>query len=120
VLGSEPLSGFTHREQALLMLLVRYHHKGVPRPEPFQSLLAPGDGQLLAHLTACLRLAEYLERSRAGRVRDLAAEIGDRKVTLTLEAGEEPAVELWETRKHASLFQRAFGKKLVLKTAIGD
>jgi exopolyphosphatase / guanosine-5'-triphosphate,3'-diphosphate pyrophosphatase len=118
VLGSEPLPGYTHRELVLLMLLVRYHEKGTPRADLYPSLLAPGDPRLLAHLAACLRLAESMERSRAGRVRDVEVSIGDGAVLLTLRATEEPAVELWETRKHRLLFERAFGKRLVLETAV--
>ena len=117
VLESDPLPGFSHREHALLMLLVRYHHGGLPSLEPYQRLAAAGDRRLLARLAVCLRLAESLERSRARRVRDLEVEIADRSVTLRLKAREMPAVEIWETGKHGDLFEHAFGRRLELKRA---
>ncbi len=114
VLESDPLPGFSHREHALLMLLVRYHHGGLPSLEPYQRLMAAGDKRILARLAACLRLAESLERSRARRVKDVAVEMSQRTVTLRLKAREEPAVEIWETAQHADLFELAFGRRLEL------
>jgi exopolyphosphatase/guanosine-5'-triphosphate,3'-diphosphate pyrophosphatase len=116
VLAADPLPGFTHREHALLMQLVRYHHKGTPRLDALRPLAAPGDRSLLAHLSVCLRLAESLERSRASRVRRVAVRLSNRTAILRLAATEEPAVEVWEARKHADVFERAFGRRLVLET----
>lgn len=119
VLGSDALPGFTHREQALLQLLVRYHHGGTPRFEGYEVLMRAGDKRLLARLAACLRLAESLERSQAGRIKRVRVELGTDAALLRLTAEEEPAVEIWETTKHGALFQQAFGKRLVLSTANG-
>lgn len=109
------LNGFTHREQALLMLLVRYHRKGSPRWGRWRDLALPGDKELLVRLATCLRLAEYLERARAGRVTDVRVWITRKKTTLELIAEDDPTVEIWEAKKHAPLFERAFGCRLVLK-----
>lgn len=112
-----PLPGFTHREQALVALLVRFHRKGTPRAETLAPLLAPGDGVRLRHLTACLRLAESLERSRAGRIRGLEVAIGPRRVTISLVADEEPWVELWEAGKQLDLLRAAFARDVRLDVA---
>ena len=85
-----------------------------------QVLARLDDASRLSGLTACLRLAEYLERSRSGRIKGLRTEINSNKVRLSLLATEEPLVEIWEARKHAPLFKRAFGKKLVLTTELID
>ena len=119
LLGSAPLSGYSHREQVLLMLLMRYHQKGLPKLGTYEPLMHPGDKEMLRQLTTCLRLAECLERSRAGRVRGVEAIIGADRVTLELRATSEPSVELWETRNQAQLFRQAFGRKLVLETVPG-
>lgn len=109
------LNGFTHREQALVMLLVRYHRKGSPSLGMWRELVRPGDKKLLLRLAACLRLAEYLERARAGRVKDVRVWIHRDTATLELTADEEPVVEMWEAMKHAAFFEQAFGRRLVLK-----
>jgi exopolyphosphatase/guanosine-5'-triphosphate,3'-diphosphate pyrophosphatase len=109
ILTSAALPGFDPRELALLSLMVRYHRKGTPRVRLYEGILGPQDERLLGQLTACLRTAESLERSRAGRVREVEVEIDEQTIRLTLVAREEPAVELWEVRQHAELFRQAFG-----------
>jgi exopolyphosphatase/guanosine-5'-triphosphate,3'-diphosphate pyrophosphatase len=108
---SEPLPGLTHKEQALLALLVRYHRRGKPEFGALKPLFAKEDKDLLLKLSALLRLAEHLERPRTGRVRGVRLEIGER-VRLRLEASEEPWVEVLETEKQAGLFAKAFGRGL--------
>lgn len=109
---SAAIPGLSHREQALLGLLVRYHRKGQPRPGAYASVLQEGDNKRLLQLATILRLSEYLERSRVGRVEGLEVALGSKQVRLTLLAQEEPWVELTETRKQAKLFQQAFGREL--------
>ncbi len=109
------LNGYDHREQALLSLLVRFHRKGQPKLGPLADVACEGDEQLLATLTFCLRMAEMLERSRAGRVEDVRAKIGVEEVRLDVVAAEEPVVELWEASKQAPLFERAFGRRLEVR-----
>lgn len=115
LLSSAPLPGFDHREQALLSLLLRYHRAGRPGRAPYRQLLGADDATRLAVLEACLRLAEYLERSRTGRVRSVRTRIEDGVVTLELVADGEPWVEFWETQKQAPLFELAFGRRLQLE-----
>jgi len=115
LLTAVPLSGFDHREQALIILLVRYHQSGMPKIGQFRKLLSKDDEIRLRQLTLCLRLAEFLERSRAGRVKDLQAEIEPKVVRLKLQATERPDVEIAETRKQAPLFRAAFHRRLELQ-----
>jgi exopolyphosphatase/guanosine-5'-triphosphate,3'-diphosphate pyrophosphatase len=112
---SAAIPGLTHREQALIGLLVRYHRKGDPKPGPYKSLLGDGDPKRLLRLAAILRMTEYLERSRAGRVEGLEVTIEPKAVRLGLRAAEEPWVEIAETAKQGRLFQAAFGRELVLE-----
>ncbi|NKB88356.1 MAG: HD domain-containing protein [Acidobacteria bacterium] len=115
LLTSAPLPGFDHREQALLSLLLRHHRSGKPSRAPYRPLLKRSDSHRLAVLETCLRLAEYLERSRTGRVRDVRARIGPTVVDLELVADGDPWVEFWETQKQAPLFESAMGRQLRLE-----
>ncbi|MGQ9735081.1 MAG: Ppx/GppA phosphatase family protein [Thermaceae bacterium] len=108
---AEPLPGLTHREQALLTLLIRYHRRGDPAFGTLKPLFAKGEKRLLLTLAALLRLAEMLERPRTGRVQEVRVELGQ-QVRLHLEAAEEPWVEILETEKQVGLFAKAFGKGL--------
>jgi len=112
---SSPIPGLTHREQALLGLLVRNHRKGEPRPGIYRPVLQNGDARRLLRLAAILRISEHLERSRAGRVENLHVSIDSKHVRLGLQSPEEPWVEISETSKHAGLFQQAFGRELLVE-----
>ncbi len=110
------MPGLTHREQILLALLVQYHRKGEPKLGAYKKVLEPQDEMRLIRLSACLRLAEFLERSRSARVRDLEVSIKKNQVIIRLIALQTPRVELWEASKHGDLFRKAFGRELLLET----
>ncbi len=112
------IPGFTHRQQTMLSVLVEAHRKGDLKFGARAALLEKDDTALLYRLAACLRLAEYLERSRAGRIKDVEVAIGKKSVTITLVAHDEARAELWEARKQAGLFKKAFGRELELKVRI--
>jgi len=114
------LPGMTHREKALITLLVRYHRKGAPKPGPMRKLLRDGDQKTLEVLACCLRFAEYLERARANRVKDIVADIGKRRVRLDLITDQPAAVEIYETEKQAWLFEKAFGRKIDISFSLTE
>jgi len=118
LVSSAPLNGFTHREQALLALLVRYHLRGKPRLGPYESLCLDSDQRLLWTLAACLRIADHLERPRAQRVEDLVVEIRDDAIVLRPVASEELTLELWELEQHQEIFRLAFDRDLVVEPII--
>jgi exopolyphosphatase/guanosine-5'-triphosphate,3'-diphosphate pyrophosphatase len=106
------LPGFTHRELAMIALATKFHRKGDPDPAELGPLLDRDDEKVLWRMTALLRLAEQLDRSRDGSVRDVRLHIqGD---TALLEAVSEGdiSVALWSAQPHAAIFQAAYGKTL--------
>ncbi|AFV77368.1 exopolyphosphatase (plasmid) [Thermus oshimai JL-2] len=115
LVAASPLPGMDHRTQALLALLVRYHRKGKPQPGPYRSLFLRGDAKRLERLAALLRLAEYLDRSRVGRVKGVEVRLEGGRVELWLRAPEEPWAEMVEAGKQAGLFQKAFGLELEVR-----
>ncbi len=117
LLTSLALPGFRHREQLLIALLVRYHRKGNPKIDGYEEVLSEDDLRTLVALTACLRMAESLERSRAGRVAGLDVRVGDETIVLELAAAEPPTVEMWEAARHGELFEQAFGRRLVVTSS---
>ncbi len=117
VVSSAQLTGFTHREQALLALLVRYHLKGTPGLGRFAGLCGPDDERRLDVLACCLRLADHLDRSRSRRVEQLEAEIADDRVDLLAATAGDAASDLWRLEVHEPLFRRAFGRRLRCRAA---
>ncbi|MEN9935053.1 MAG: hypothetical protein RLZZ387_1632 [Chloroflexota bacterium] len=105
------LQGFTHREIAILALLVRYHRKGDVSVDGYRDALGPGDEARVARLAALLRIAEYLERRKSQVIQGLQVEIGER-VTMTARTVGDATVEIWDANRGAGLFRKSFGREI--------
>lgn len=114
LINISPLNGFSHREQAMISSLVRFHRRGTPKFGEFEVLMRPGDTRRLLQLATCLRLAESLERARTTRVADFEVGIDSTQVSISVQSREAPTLELWESEKHAALFEQAFDRGLQL------
>ena len=106
------LAGFTQREVALIGQAVRYHRKGVPSLGPFEALAVKGDAGRLDRMSALLRLAEDLERSRDQLVREAHAELNHDGVELRLVSAGDDRVSRWAAGREVELFEHAFGRPL--------
>lgn len=111
------LPGFTHREIALLALLVRWHRRGMPTLDPYKALCRKGDLGLVEKLAACLRLAEDLERSRSQVIRDVQCFIDRQEIRILVETPQTAEAELWAASRETTLWQSAFGRGLRLLIA---
>ncbi len=107
-----PLPGFDHREQVMVALLVRYHRRGTPADQGYGSVLAPGDLQRVRLLAGLLRTAEYLERAKAQRVRDVRCHIGDGYVQIEALSAAEADIEVREANGRSDLLAAALGAKV--------
>lgn len=111
------LPGFTHREIVMLTMMVRYHRKGDIQTRPFEHVLAEDDSERIARLSALLRIAEYLERSKSQNVRDLRVEITNDLVRVEAQTSGEAAVEIWDANRRTSLFRKSFGRPIEIARA---
>jgi exopolyphosphatase/guanosine-5'-triphosphate,3'-diphosphate pyrophosphatase len=109
------LPGFAPREVALIGQAVRYHRKGMPSLGPFDSIAERGDEDRLHRMSALLRLAEDLERSRDQLVREAHAVVDDGRVRVDLVTEDDARVALWAAGREGELFERAFGRGLELE-----
>jgi len=103
------LPGFSHREQVLIGLLVRYHRRGAPADLGFGGALEAGDMERLTTLAGLLRLAEYLERSKAQRVRGLRCHLGDGVVQIEALSRGDAEIEVREAGLRSGLLAAALG-----------
>ncbi|MEJ2085649.1 MAG: Ppx/GppA phosphatase family protein [Acidobacteriota bacterium] len=117
LVASARLSGFTHREQALMSLLVRYHRRGKPSLGKYRSICHSSDKQLLEALVACLRIADHLDRPKSGCVRDIRVDIGSDSVMIVPIVASEPDLELWQLEQHEPVFRSAFDRGLRIGAA---
>jgi len=108
------LPGFSPRELELIALIARYHRKGEPDASELGLLARKKDDARLALMSAIIRLAEQLERSRDQAITSVRVEAnGSGAVTLATEAaGEGAPVAIWSARRNADLLERVIGRKV--------
>lgn len=108
------LPGYTHRETVMIALLARYHRKGTPTLNGMDAVMLEGDEKRLVQLAALLRVAEQLDRSRDGVVKNIVLRIdGDRALMELVFSGDEQ-VALWAVDHHRDIFEAAFGLRLLI------
>jgi exopolyphosphatase/guanosine-5'-triphosphate,3'-diphosphate pyrophosphatase len=107
------LLGFTHREIVILAALVRNHRKGFSALEEYSQVLQTGDDQRIARLSAMLRIAEYLERSKSQVVYDVRVELGE-QIQIVARATGDATVEIWDANRRSGLLAKAFGRPVAI------
>jgi exopolyphosphatase/guanosine-5'-triphosphate,3'-diphosphate pyrophosphatase len=108
------LPGFSPRELQLIGLVARYHRKGDPDVSELGDLAQPGDAERLRLLSAIIRLAEQLERSRDGAIRRVS--VATRNGAITLAADADPrrdtTVPIWAARQNADLLAQVLDREV--------
>jgi exopolyphosphatase / guanosine-5'-triphosphate,3'-diphosphate pyrophosphatase len=108
------LPGFDPRELVLISLITRYHRKGEPDVSELGALAQRGDADRLRLLCAIIRLAEQLERSRDGAIRNVSVATANGAVKLA--ADGDPALDttvpIWAARQSAGLLAEALDREV--------
>ncbi len=116
-----PLPGFSHREQVLIALLVRYHRRGTPAEQGYGAVLDGSDMQRVGVLAGLLRVAEYLERSKAQRVREVRCHAAPGYVQIEARSVGDATVEVREADAHADLLASALSATVdVVQGIVGE
>ncbi|XSG74460.1 exopolyphosphatase [Herpetosiphon llansteffanensis] len=108
------LNGYTHREMALIGLLTRHHRKGGVTDAGLGGVLAEGDLERLGKLSALLRIAEYLERSKSQVVQAVVCKIEKQQVRISVQAVGDASIEIWDANRKTNLFRKAYGVEVVI------
>jgi exopolyphosphatase/guanosine-5'-triphosphate,3'-diphosphate pyrophosphatase len=109
---SAGMPGYSPREVALIGQAARYHRKGNPSLGEFGPLARPGDDALLNRISAAVRIAEQLERSRDQSVHACTVTLDNAHVNLTLHAHDDVTIARWATERQGDVFRKAFGREL--------
>lgn len=124
LIANAELLGFNQRETAIVAALARFHRRGFPAADqPELAGLDEASRLLVLQAALCLRLAERLDRSHAGRVADARFAAGDgRGIRLLVRpAGSEGCqLELWGLAGQERGFERVFGRGLVVVVDEGE
>ena len=115
ILKANPLIGLVESRQELVANIIYYHRKSMPgwQDEGFRSLTA-NDRIMVTKLSALLRLADALDVSHTGSVKDVQFESKKDGWRLSLQGKGDLMLERWALEKRQKLFQDVFGVKLKL------
>jgi len=107
------LIGLTEEQQEIVANIVRYHRKSAPsvQDENFKTL-PQKDRLVVTKLSALMRLADGMDVSHTGRVRDVLLEKAKGCWQLSLIGDGDLMLERWTLAKRRSLFQDVFGVEL--------
>jgi exopolyphosphatase/guanosine-5'-triphosphate,3'-diphosphate pyrophosphatase len=107
------LRGFTPEEVDFVAALARAHRGGGPKPshEPFGALDRDARDRV-TRLAALLRVADGLDRGRAGNVSGVEVGLDGSRARLVVKAQGDISIELWGARRKRELFERLFGRRL--------
>lgn len=107
------LRGFSPEEIDVLSCLGRFHKRGAPKQSfaPYGRLGA-ADQRRVTQLVALLQVADGLDRSHGGPVRNVRVYASRDAVEIVCEADDDIDLELWGLRRKRDLFEKAFGVPL--------
>jgi exopolyphosphatase/guanosine-5'-triphosphate,3'-diphosphate pyrophosphatase len=112
------LRGFRPDEVAVLTCLGRFHKRGAPKAS-FEAYaqLAGADRDRVTRLVALLQVADALDRSHGGPVRDIEVYTSPGLVEVVAHADDDIDLELWGLRRKRELFERVFACRLEIVDA---
>ncbi len=107
------LRGFSPEEIDVLACLGRFHKRGAPKTsfEPF-GRFKPADQRKVSMLVALLQIADGLDRSHGGPVRDVEVYASQDVVEVVVSADDDIDLELWGLRRKREFFERVFNCRL--------
>ncbi|MBZ4664794.1 MAG: Ppx/GppA phosphatase [Mahella sp.] len=113
ILNSQ-IYGFSHRELVLCALIAASHHKDMVKSyaRHYVDILYKDDIDKMQRMSAILRLAESMDRSEAGVVKDVVCTISDDYVKLEAIANGDGALELADASNHTGYFKKVYGKNI--------
>jgi len=107
------LRGFEPEEIAIIALITRYHRRAIPQKEhEGMGDLSKEQRRIITILSAFLRLAETLDRSRHGVIRalEIRERLGDLRIKV--QAVGDAELEVWAAHKQARALEEALGRKV--------
>jgi len=114
IIGNAELLGFDQREIAIMANLARFHRKKFPTVKALKDTgLDERTKKIVIILSIFLRLAEKLDRSHRGLVKEAEfSKVEKDRILLSLFCDEDCSLEEWSVGQNAQAFYAAFGKKL--------
>lgn len=110
------LRGFEPEEIAIIALITRYHRRATPSKEhEGMGELTRAQRKTVEVLSAFLRLAETLDRSRHGVIRGLEMRERLGEIRISAQAVGDAELELWAAHRQARALETALGRQIKIE-----
>ncbi len=110
------LAGFNETEVELIANIARYHRRAHPsKKHPEYAALPSREQQVVAKLSALLRIADAFDRSHRRLVSGLECHLEGPQVRIDLHVHEPLSLELWAFEQKSQLFSEIFGLPVLLQ-----
>lgn len=111
-----PLLPFPHRERLIIGSIARYHRKALPilSHDHFAALTLP-DRKRVQVLASFLRLADGLDRTHCGKIRDIECKIFKQKIKINCISAYPSLEELEGGMEKSDLLSLVFDKEIFIK-----
>lgn len=116
ILSSRELSFEDDTERTQVAMIVRYHKGALPDEDHrFYGDLDPGSRSNVDKLASIIRVADGLDRTHFGVVKDLKCRILPEKVVIHLAAKERSGIDDDAAVEKSDLFRKTFGKSIEIE-----
>jgi exopolyphosphatase/guanosine-5'-triphosphate,3'-diphosphate pyrophosphatase len=110
------LAPFSRNEIRTIANIARYHRRSFPKSShPHFASLPRRRRRTVRVGAALLRLADGLDRTSCSVVHDVVARVRPDRVEVLVESRGDAELEMWSAVSRARLFERVFGRKLVVR-----
>jgi len=122
IIGHAGLRGFNDEEIILISHVARYHRKSVPKKKHKKfKKLSKRQRKIVSALSAMLRVAVSLDRTKNQLVKHIGCKVGKKKLVLQPSGRPESMeLELWAAQKHIDPLAQALDRKIKIEPVAGS
>lgn len=116
LIKNSELTGFSEAERDVVANAARYHRGALPKDRHADySVLSERDRATIWHIGAIIRVADALDKSYGGLVRDVSCKLTGDTVRIQLRGDANCDKELWAAEQKRDMFEEAFRCRLIFK-----
>lgn len=118
IIENAGMAGFSRRETLIIGETARHHRKKTPSEKGLVAAgLDPGGAKAVRTLSALLRIAENLDRSQLGLVKDAALRREGETVVIEVESPGGCDLEVWGVRDALPAIEKSLGRRVEIRVA---
>jgi len=121
IILTTPVLPFSGKERLMIGSIARYHCKSLPKEtHDHFAALHPKEQEVLAVLASFLRLADGLDSTHRGLIKDIECELTPEELILMCKVHSPAHDDRLAGMEKADLFEKVFSRKVIIRWIIGD